>query len=101
MRMVMPKKDAIVLFVTLCAVTGCTGKTFKQFDISGPDPKSLSVDATQRFLLVKQMPDGKILVCAEPSPDAAMAVAAELAGSGVLPSGLQAALSGSRSESLA
>lgn len=99
--MVMPKKNAVALSAMLCALMGCTGKTFKQFDISGPDPKSLSVDATQRFLLVKQMPNGEILVCAEPSPDAAMAVAAEIATSGVLPSGLQAALSGSRSESLA
>lgn len=81
-------------------LSGCTGKTFKQFEVA-PGAPSLSVDATQRFLLLKTRSDGNVIVCAEPSPDAAMAVAAQLAGSGVLPSGLQAALSGSRNEALA
>mgnify|MGYP001164776319 FL=1 len=89
--------------VAALALGGCTGKTFEQFDVS-PNGRSVSVDATQRFLLVKPNPantKSDVVVCAEPSPDAAMAVAAQIAGSGVLPSGLQAGLSGARSESLA
>jgi hypothetical protein len=85
-------------------LSGCTGKTFKQFDVSSPNAQSVSVDATQRFLLVKRMPvDGSpgVVVCAEPSPDAAMAVAAELAASGTLPNAVQVALTGGKSESLA
>lgn len=85
------------------ALSACSGKTFKQFDIA-PDAKSVSVDATQRFLLVKTVPNGErtdVVVCAEPSPDAAMAVAAQIAASGVLPEGLQLGVSGSKSEALA
>lgn len=85
-------------------LSGCTGKTFKQFDVSSPNAQSVSVDATQRFLLVKHTTiDGKpaVVRCAEPSPDAAMAVAAELAASGTLPNAVQAALTGGKSESLA
>lgn len=85
-------------------LSGCTGKTFKQFDVSSPSAQSVSVDATQRFLLVKHTTvDGApaVLVCAEPSPDAAMAVAAELAASGTLPNAVQVAFGGGKSESLA
>ncbi len=82
------------------ALGACSGKTFKQFQVA-PGAPSLSVDATQRFLLVKSRSDGDVIVCAEPSPDAAMVVAAEAGASGVLPNGLQLGGSGARSEALA
>jgi hypothetical protein len=96
----MISRQLVMSTAIVLALSACSGKTFKQFEVA-PGAPSLSVDATQRFLLVKTGSSGDVIVCAEPSPDAAMAVAAQIAGSGVLPSGLQAGLSGARSEALA
>lgn len=96
----MMRKQLLLSTSIVLGLSACSGKTFKQFEVA-PGAPSLSVDATQRFLLIKTQSNGEVIVCAEPSPDAAMAVAAQIAGSGVLPSGLQASLSGARSEALA
>jgi hypothetical protein len=96
----MISRQLVMSTAIVLALSACSGKTFKQFEVA-PGAPSLSVDATQRFLLVKTTSSGDVIVCAEPSPDATMAVAAQIAGSGVLPSGLQAGVSGARSEALA
>lgn len=68
----LPYKLAMVAsLVTL--VTGCVGtKTFKEFNIN--EGTSISIDATQRVVLVKGDK-----VCAEPSPDAMVVAAANAA----------------------
>ena len=91
---------AVALIALLPA---CSGTVFKQFDVA-PGAKSLSVDATQRFLIVKKAPEGSktdVMVCAEPSPDAGRTVAGQIAAAGVLPKGLQGQLSAERAEALA
>jgi len=70
----------ILILVGVISV-GCSGAVFKQFSIDGED-SSVSVDARQRVILVTNQsgPDDKgqyrKVVCAEPSPDAMVALAA-------------------------
>lgn len=70
-------------------VAGCDGlgtKSFNKFNIA--DGNSISIDATQRVILVAPgQKDGKTYVCAEPSPDAITALAAQLALKGSAPQG--------------
>ena len=73
--------------------TGCAGfgtKTFKEFNIN--EGTSISIDATQRVILVKdnvlKKDDGgkkTTMVCAEPSPDAMVAAAAHAAAKADVP----------------
>ena len=67
----------VVSFALL--TTGCAGigtKTFKKFKVE--EGTSLSIDATQRVILVSESANGR-KVCAEPSPDAMVAAAAQAA----------------------
>jgi hypothetical protein len=65
-----------LLFVIPLAVVGCSGGIFRTFDA---DKASASVDAKQRVILsgVRKTPKGeeRRIVCAEPSPDAMVALA--------------------------
>ena len=76
----------VILLITVLGLmvwgTGCAGPTFNKFDVSTGE--SLSIDATQRIILVKQLyrPLPHMVVCAEPSPDAMTATSAALATSG-------------------
>lgn len=62
--------------VVILALAGCSSTIFEQFDIEGT---SLSVDAKQRIVVSTKKGDTKNatrnIVCAEPSPDALVAVA--------------------------
>ena len=68
---------SLVLLTTGCAWIGT--KTFEKFDVN--KGTSLSIDATQRVILVKDGEKGR-KVCAEPSPDAIVAAAAHAAVKG-------------------
>jgi len=68
--------------LALCALaSGCGSVIYKPFTIDETPPSSLSIDAKQRLLLVTnkggQNRDERV-VCAEPSPDAMVGVAAAL-----------------------
>jgi hypothetical protein len=68
----------LVIFIAILA-TGCTGTIFKTFSIDDDTAKSISMDARQRLVIVTDRggPEGnRRVVCAEPSPDAFMALAA-------------------------
>lgn len=94
--------------LALCALTALSGcayfntayRSFSVDDGSGAliDIKQRAIIATRRIdkdnkdikktdIFGRQHPVEKTIVCAEPSPDAISAYAAELAGSGILPSG--------------
>lgn len=66
------------LIICLCiaglSVTGCTSTIFKPFQIDGT---SVSIDAKQRIVVStkKGVGDDRNIVCAEPSPDALVAIA--------------------------
>ena len=76
---------AIVLAATT-TLSGCSGGTiFKQSRFGNIDV--LSVDARQRLVLQGIAPDGKRIVCTEPSPDAIVAQAAALAAGASAPIG--------------
>src|SRR5512144_2121030 len=74
---------AVSLAAALFVLAGCTPpNAFEEFDI---DRTSLSADATQRVIVSAirgRGPDGRRIVCAEPSPDAITAMASAL-GAGV------------------
>ena len=77
MRHSISTSTAAILFAVLGS--GCAGagtKTFESFNIN--EGTSVSIDATQRVILVKQTKEGR-LVCAEPSPDAVVAASAQIA----------------------
>jgi len=77
MRKSLYKLGVVVSLVILA--TGCAGistKTFKKFKVS--EGTSISIDATQRVVLVKDQ-KGTRMVCAEPSPDAIVAASANAA----------------------
>jgi hypothetical protein len=72
----------ILCSVALC-LGGCTSTIHKHFSIDEAPPKSLSLDAKQRLVLVtdkggknEKNRENKRVVCAEPSPDAIMGIAA-------------------------
>ena len=70
---------AVSLAAALFVLAGCTPpNAFEEFDI---DRTSLSADATQRVIVSANRgrgPDGRRIVCAEPSPDAITAMASAL-----------------------
>ncbi len=82
------------LCVSVTLLAGCSSTTFKTFNVA--EGESLSIDASQRTILVKGDK-----VCAEPSPDAMRALAAQFAAEAVLPNGPNAKVSSSLSETAA
>ncbi|MDE2385264.1 MAG: hypothetical protein KGO53_11660 [Alphaproteobacteria bacterium] len=76
--------------VAAAYLSACTSSTIYRQSTLG-DVNVLSVDAKQRLVLEGMGPDHKRVVCAEPSPDAIVASAAELAASGSAPLGSAAA----------
>ncbi len=82
------------LCISLILLSGCSSTTFKTFNVA--EGESLSIDASQRTILVKGDK-----VCAEPSPDAMRALAAQFAAEAVLPNGPNAKVSSSLSETAA
>jgi len=85
------------------ALAGCKSTIHDEARIGGVD--TLSLDAKQRLVLFGKDPYGRPIVCAEPSPDALVAMSASLAGSGSgTPQGgaqIQAAVAAASSESAA
>ncbi len=79
----------IVVVSLVLLTTGCAGigtKTFKKFKVG--EGTSISIDATQRVILVKDnvaivnddgVSEERQMVCAEPSPDAIVAATAQAA----------------------
>ena len=79
----------MALLVVGFALIGCS-TIHKRFTIDDSPPKSLSLDAKQRLVLITEKggPDRKQrVVCAEPSPDVATSIAASGALSAVSPGG--------------
>jgi hypothetical protein len=81
------KRLILLVFIAGFLATGCSGTIFKKFSIDDTPPNSISLDARQRLIIVTDKggpasdDDGKPLqqnrvVCAEPSPDAFMALVA-------------------------
>lgn len=67
--------------MTLAAgLAGCSSTIHKEQRLDGVD--TLSLDAKQRLVLVSHRPNQPPIVCAEPSPDAIVAMSAALAASG-------------------
>src|SRR5689334_9940661 len=95
----------VVACAFLCAaLAGCSSTIHTSQRIGGVN--TLSLDAKQRLVLVATSPyTGWPAVCAEPSPDALVAISASFAGQGSgTPQGgsqIQAAIAGASSESAA
>ena len=90
----------LLILVAGMLAAGCTGTIFKSFSIDDESAKSISMDARQRLVIVtdKGGPDrDRRVVCAEPSPDAFMALAAS-AGANVSIGGKEAGGYGSMAE---
>jgi hypothetical protein len=91
---------ATIIIVAGMLAAGCTGTIFKSFSIDDESAKSISMDARQRLVIVtdKGGPKGdRRVVCAEPSPDAFMALAAS-AGANVSIGGKEAGGYGTMAE---
>jgi hypothetical protein len=75
---------ALLIFIFPLVLMGCQGSTiFKKFDIDSGT--SISMDAKQRAILVTKMGGpmkDRLVVCAEPSPDALVAQSAAIAAEG-------------------
>jgi len=70
---------AVGTLLAIGQLAACSSTIHKPFEIDGPPPKSLSIDARQRVILVTEQggTDHKQhVVCAEPSPDVFVAAAA-------------------------
>lgn len=68
------------LLVAILFVAGCANSTiFRKTDLAGYN--LLSLDAKQRLVISGVRPDGRRVICAEPSPDAIVAQASYLAAS--------------------
>jgi hypothetical protein len=70
---------AIGIWLAVGQLAACSSTIHQPFEIDGPPPKSLSIDAKQRVILVtdKGGPEhNKHVACAEPSPDVFVAAAA-------------------------
>lgn len=89
----------IFLFATVILVSGCANlnSVYRQFDIA--DGKGAMVDIKQRAIIVTNDDTFGPVVCAEPSPDALSAYAAELAGEANVPGEIQASLAAAFQES--
>lgn len=76
--------NIFTVFSLLLILNGCSGTIFKKFNIDDDSPDSISIDARQRVILVtnkggkyyKEKGGYRKVVCAEPSPDVMVAVAA-------------------------
>jgi len=74
----------IGIFIVVAQLAACSTTIHEPFEIDGTPPKSLSVDARQRVILVtaKGGPGrDQHVVCAEPSPDVFIAAAASASAS--------------------
>ena len=102
---------SVLAIITVLVASGCTGTIFKKFSIDEVPPNSISLDARQRLIIVtdKGAPvrdnDNNTLqqhrvVCAEPSPDAFMALVAS-GGADVAFGGKKAGARGAMAESVA
>jgi hypothetical protein len=78
---------SVIVSVVVLLGFGCTGTIFKKFSVDETPPNSVSLDARQRLVIVTDKggptrdDKGKLIqqqrvVCAEPSPDAFMALVA-------------------------
>jgi hypothetical protein len=75
----MKQGNLILLNVFLILLSGCSSTIFEEFSLDDKPTTSLSVDAKQRLLLVTDRggpSKNERIVCAEPSPDAIMGIAA-------------------------
>lgn len=97
------KIHILVVLPLAMGLYGCSGVIYKEFSIDDSPATSLSVDARQRLIFVTHKGTKKHdqrVVCAEPSPDVAVAAAAAL--SAQVGRGKESAkVSGARSETLA
>jgi hypothetical protein len=82
---------SVLVSVVLCAaLSACSSTIHKQTRIGVYN--TLSIDAKQRMVFFGNTPRGRPVVCAEPSPDALVAISAALAaqGSAALPAPTEA-----------
>ena len=99
----MSKANSLVVFLVIFFMQGCASlNTYHNRDVLNPaKPGTTSVDAKQRFLLYAQDPNnpGRLVYCAEPSPDAFSAFSASLDASAKKAEVLTAAFKATSSES--
>lgn len=82
----MRQRHIAIVIAATTVLSGCSGSTiFRQTALGNANV--LSVDARQRVVIEGTRKDHTHVVCAEPSPDAIVASAAELAASGSAPIG--------------
>lgn len=90
------------LVLAIALTSGCANlnSVYREFDVDSG--KSVMVDIKQRAVIASKHTDGnksKTVICAEPSPDALSAYAAELAAEGKLPEGTAVQLAAAFQES--
>lgn len=83
------------------SISGCTlgnlNSIYREFS-SAPGSDSQIIDVKQRTILQQRGPDGRTMVCAEPSPDALAVYGASVAAEGENPGYFSGSFSGSTTE---
>ncbi|MBC3873304.1 hypothetical protein [Undibacterium flavidum] len=95
-------KQVLAAALISISLAGCANFNSVYRDLKTGEGTGALIDIKQRAIIASKTGEGtnqKIIVCAEPSPDALSAYAAELAGKADLPSGTSAQLSSAFQES--
>jgi hypothetical protein len=92
---------AVAATSTLVMLSGCGNLNSVYRDLNTADGRGALIDIKQRAIVVakRTAAPNDVIVCAEPSPDALSAYAAELAAKADLPNGMSAQLSSALQES--
>jgi hypothetical protein len=94
----------VYLSILLPILSGCSSVIHKRFTIDSTPATTVSLDAKQRLVLVTDKggkDNKKRIVCAEPSPDAMVGLAASGALEGLMPGNGSAKIAASMAETLA
>jgi hypothetical protein len=93
----------LVLFLSIFILAGCANLTSIHREINVNDGTGVLIDIKQRgvFVVKKTTPRGEVIICAEPSPDALSAYAAEFAAKGEVPSSVAVEIAGKIQENAA
>ena len=89
------------VLVILCAFgVGCANlnSVYRDFNVSQGSGAFIDIKQRGVYVIKKVTPQGEVIICAEPSPDALSAYAAELAAKVQLPNGIGGELSGAFKE---